>query len=175
MSLLLDRLLSAEEALDLQTHIAECEDCRQMWEAMCCISTQFRAEPMAGPSPDFALRVGLRIQERDARRRRLHSSLRVALGSLVLWATMALSILVLILALWQPSFRILLLDGALPLLKNIIATIVVLGKALTSVAHALVERATSPAVLVSVMLAVAVAFVWTRVVFLHWGTVPDSI
>jgi predicted anti-sigma-YlaC factor YlaD len=175
MSLYLDGQLATEEIHNLQTHIDECEDCRQVWESMCTISAQFGAEPMAVPSPGFTLRVNQRIQKREAYLRRLHSSIRLVAGSLLLWSVVALSITILTLLLWQPSFRILLFGGALPLLKSILATLIVLGRALASVAHALAERVINPTALVSALLALALAIVWSRVVFQHWAGVPNSL
>ena len=99
MSLDLDRLLGQEQAARMQAHLAQCEACHEEWEAMRSLSSLLRAEPMATPAPDFTGRVAQLLRQRQARRRRLYSSLGVLMGSVGLWAVVgvALSLVLIIL------------------------------------------------------------------------------
>ncbi len=174
MSLHLDGLLSAEEAGHLEAHLAQCEACRQQWEAMCCMSSLLQEEPAAAPAPDFTQRVGVRIEQRDARLRRLYSSIRVALSSLGLWTLASVALLLLFVWLWQASLPVFVFDVALPLARHILFTCAVVGKALWSVLHALATQPTAPLFLALCTLALALTVWWTRGVLRRWVYAPSS-
>lgn len=174
MSLYLDGLLSAEEALDLQAHLAQCEGCREQWEAMCWLSSLLRAEPAASPMPGFTKRVTARIRQREAHRRRLYSGIGVVLGSVGLWACAELVLLVFFVLLWRPSLPLLLFDVVLPLVKPILSTLMVLGRACGSLGRVLADQPLLPALLAAVILAVALTVLWTRMVFQRWACVMNS-
>jgi len=174
MSLYLDDLLNPDEVRDLQAHLARCEDCRQMWEAMCWISSQLKAEPAVAPAPDLAQRVKARILARETRRRRFYSSIGVLFGSVGLWVAAALALLLLVLV-WRPSPQVVVFDLLIPLLKSVLSTLVVLGRACWSVVQALLTQEASPLLLACGVLALALTVLWTRVVFRCWGPVARSV
>jgi anti-sigma factor RsiW len=165
MSLCLDGLLSQEQAAHLQAHVGQCEACREEWEAMRSLSSLLQAEPMATPSPDFVVRVTRRLQQREARRRRLYSSLGVLMGSVGLWAVVGVALSLLVVVLWQAPLRIILSDVGLPLVGKALFTLGALGKALRSAAFELAARPTGLLLLGYVILALGLTLLWTRVAF----------
>jgi predicted anti-sigma-YlaC factor YlaD len=175
MSLYLDDLLNPEEVRDLQAHLARCEDCRQMWEAMCWMSSQLKEEPAVAPAPDLAQRVTARILERETRRRRFYSSIGVLFGSVGLWATAGLALLLLLVLVWRPSPQVVVFDLAIPLLKSVLSTLLVLGRACWSVVQAVLTQEAPPQLLAYGVLALALTMLWTRVVFRRWGSVTGSV
>jgi len=169
MSLHLDGLLSWEQAQHLQAHLAHCEACHKEWEAMCWLSSSLKAEPVATPAPDFAGKVVLRLRQREARRRRLCSSMGVVMGSVGLWALAGTALLSLFVVLWQPLIRIALFGAGLSLLNDVLSILAVLGKALWSVAYTLSTRPTWLLLLGYAALALGLMMLWTRIVFRRWG------
>jgi len=167
MSPYLDGLLSAEQALPLQVHLADCEACAEEWEAMCWLSSWLKAEPMASPAPDFTTQVVRRLQQRETRRR-LYSSLGVCMGSMGLWALAGAVLLLLFIALWHPLIRVALLDVGLSLAKDVLSILAVLGKALCLVVYALAARPTSLLLLGYAILALGLTALWAHVVFQRW-------
>lgn len=168
MSLRLDGLLSPDQQQQLQAHLADCQNCREQWAALSALSVRLKAEPPAVPAFGFTARVTARLEQREARRRRLYSGIGVCVGSLALWTVAALAVLLLF-SLWQPALRAIVVDVGLALLKSAFVLLSVFGQALWVLIHALLS---SPVVLLLVghiMLAVALAVFWTRVVFRRWG------
>jgi len=80
MPIALDGLLNAEEEAQLNAHIATCERCRAMWEAMNAVSAMLAQAPMSIPPPDFTSRVMARLKEEAAFKARLR------LGSVLLFS-----------------------------------------------------------------------------------------
>lgn len=173
MSLQLDGLQRPEQAQQLQAHLAECQTCREQWETMSWLSALLSAEPAATPASDFANRVTARLEKRAARRRRLYSTLGVCVGSVGLWAAAALVVLLIFTALVDPSMHTMLVEVVLSLGRNAVAIVTVLGKAVWSVAYAVLTRPAGLLVLGYALLAMALAALWTRVVFRRWGRLPD--
>ena len=175
MSLHLDGLLDQEQALRLEAHLAACEACRQEWEAMRWLSSFLKAEPVAAPKPDFTARIALRLRQREARRRRLHSSIGVLIGSVGLWALAGAAVLLLFTMLWQPPIRVVLLEAGLALINDVLSTLAVLGQALYAAAYALAVRPTLWAqafdgkawllLLGYAFLALGLTALWMRIVF----------
>lgn len=164
MSLRLDGLLSPAQEQQLQAHLADCQTCRGRLAVLSHLSSRLKAEPPAIPAPDFTARVTARLQQREARRRRLYSSVGICVGSVGLWAVAALAVLCLFAVLVDPSVRTVLVDVVLSIGQNALAFVTVVGEALWFIAYALL---TSPAALLVVgyaVLAVAVGAFWTRVV-----------
>lgn len=163
-SLYLDGRLNEEQVARWQEHLAQCAACREEWEYMRSLSAILAAEAAVVPAPGFASRVNARLQQHEARRRRFYSSLGLAVGATGLWAAAAMAMLVLLLVLWQPLIRVLALDVAPSLLGHAWSTLLVLGKALGSVAQALSRRPTWLLLPGYVLLALAMTVLWTRLV-----------
>jgi len=173
MSLRLDGLQSPAQEQQLQAHLADCQTCREQWAVLSWLSCRLKAEPRAIPAPDFTARVTARLEQREARRRRLYSSIGICIGSVGLWAVAAVAVLGLFAVLVDPSVRTVLVNVVLSLGQNALALVTVLGKALWRVVYAVL---TSPAALLVVgyaVLAVAVAAFWTRVVLRRWSHVLE--
>lgn len=173
MSLRLDGLLSPDQQQQLQAHLAECQTCREQWAVVSWLSLRLKAEPPAVPAPDFTARVTARLEQREARRRRLCSSIGICVGSVGLWAAAALAVLWLYAVLVDPSMRSMLVDVALSLGQNALAFLTVLGRALWPVIYAVVTRPAGLLVLGYAVLAMALTAFWTRVVFRRWSHVPQ--
>ena len=168
MSLCLDGLLSQADEAGLQAHLARCEPCRGEWEAMCWASSALRAEPAVSPGADLGLRVMERIAQREARRRRVRSSVRLLSGALGLWALAGLASMLVFLVLWQPSWYVLLLNVVLPVTRVVFSTLAALGSAFLSVIGAFSGQSLLP-LLVAYTAAVAVSVVlWMRIVSARW-------
>jgi anti-sigma factor RsiW len=173
MSLRLDGLLSPAQEQQLQAHLADCQTCREQWAVLSWLSLRLKAEPLAIPTSDFTARVAARLEQREARRRRLYGSIGICVASVGLWAAAALAVLCLFAVLVDPSMRTVLVDVALSLGQNALAFLTVLGKALWAVVYAVF---TSPAVLLVLgyaALGVALAAFWTRVVLRRWSHVLE--
>jgi len=168
ISLCLDGLLSQDETQQLQKHVSQCGACRQEWEVMSHLSAVLQAEPAATPASDFAARVTLRLDQRVARQRRLYSGIGLCVGSVGLWASAGLSLLLLSVALWQPLIRVAVLNVGLPLLNNTLALLATLGKALWSGAYALSTRPTWLLLFGYALFALGLAILWARVVLRGW-------
>jgi len=173
MSLHLDSLLSPDQLQQLQVHLTQCQTCHEQWETISWLSSLLEAEPAATPAPDFTDKVTARLEKRAARRRRLYSSVGVCIGSVGLWASAAMAVLLIFAFLVDPSMQTILVDVALSLGQNSLAFLTVLGKALWSVVYAVVTRPAGLLVLGYALLAAALAAFWTRVVFRRWGHVPQ--
>jgi len=65
MSLILDGEAAPGHQEMLRKHLSECPDCAGVWQAWQAFDVSFREEPMLAPSPDLALRVATRIEERS--------------------------------------------------------------------------------------------------------------
>ena len=174
MSLHLDGLLDREEARRLQAHLAECEACRNEWDAMCFASSLLEAAPRAIPALDFTARVTALVAEREAQRARVRSGIGVVLGSLGLWMLTGLSVLAVIALVWQPSWNVAFLDVGLPLARALTSTLGTLGNALLSVLSALSGGSLLP-LLAYAAVAMVAAALWTRIVLVRWsgGTVTE--
>jgi predicted anti-sigma-YlaC factor YlaD len=89
MSLILDGEAAPGQQEVLCKHLLECPECATVWEAWQALDETFIEEPMLAPSPDLALRVSARIEERSRwriRTRWLGASLLMAwlgIGALV--------------------------------------------------------------------------------------------
>jgi len=164
ISLYLDGLLNEEQVARWQEHLAHCEACREEWESMRWVSSVLEAEPAVSPAPGFATRVSMRLQQREVRRRRFYGSLGLVVGTAGLWAAAAIALLLLLLVLWQPLIRVLALEVAPSLLEASWATLLVLGKALGSVVHALSKQPTWLLLPVYAILTLAITLLWTRLV-----------
>lgn len=165
MSLHLDGLLSQEQGAQLQAHVAQCQACGEEWEAMRALSSLLRAEPMANPAPGFTARVAQRLHRRQARRRRLYSSLGVLMGSVGIWAIVGVALSLLFVVLWQAPMRIILAEVAMPLAQNTLAALAALGRALRSASDELSLRPTGLFLLGYAVLAAGLTLLWTRIVF----------
>jgi predicted anti-sigma-YlaC factor YlaD len=173
MSLRLDGLLSPEQEQQLQAHLAGCQTCREQWAVLSWLSLRLKAEPPAIPASDFAARVTARLEQREARRRRLYSSIGICLGSVALWAAAAVAVLLLFGILVDPSMRSVLVNVVLSLGQSALAFVTVLGKALWPVVYAVLARPTGLLVLGYAALAGALAALWTRVVLRRWSHVTQ--
>ena len=65
MSLILDGEAAPGQQEMLRKHLLECPNCAAIWQAWQALDDSFREEPMMVPSPDLALRVAARIEERS--------------------------------------------------------------------------------------------------------------
>jgi anti-sigma factor RsiW len=164
VSLYLDGLLDQEQVVRMKDHVAECEVCRAEWEAMRWVSSLLEAEPSLAPAPEFTARVVLRLQQREARRRRVRSSIGVLMGSVGLWAIAAVALGLVLAVLWQPLLRVLWADVVLPLADHAFAIMSVLGRALYAVARELCTRPTLLLLPGYALLALTLSALWTRVV-----------
>jgi predicted anti-sigma-YlaC factor YlaD len=173
MSLHLDGLLSPAQEQQLQAHLADCPTCREQWAVLSWLSSRLKAEPLATPAPDFTARVTARLEQRQARRSRLYSSIVICVVSVGLWAVAAVAVLCLFAILVDPSMRTVLVDLGLSLGRNALAFVTVLGKALWPIVYALLTRPAGLLVLGYAVLAMALAGFWTRVVFRRWSRVLE--
>jgi anti-sigma factor RsiW len=164
ISLHLDGVLDQEQTVRLQGHVAECEVCRAEWEAMRWVSSLLESEPSLTPAPEFTAMVVFRLQQREARRRRVRSSIGVLMGSVGLWAIAAVALALALAALWQPLLRVLWSDVLLRLADHAIAIVAVLGRALYAVARELCTRPTLLLVPGYALLALTLSALWTGVV-----------
>jgi predicted anti-sigma-YlaC factor YlaD len=171
MSLRLDGLLSSDQEQQLQAHLVDCQACREQWAVVSWLSLRLQAEPLATPASDFTARVTARLEQREARRRRLYSSIGICVGSVGLWAVAAVAVLLLFGVLVDSSLRTVLVDVVLSLGQNVLAFVTVLGKALWSVVYAVLTSPAGLLVLGYAVLAAALAALWTRVVFRRWSHV----
>ena len=169
ISLDLDGLLGQDQALQLQKHLAQCEDCRQEWEVMSQLSALLQTSPAAAPAPGFATRVALRVQQRAVRQRRLYSGVGLCIGSLGLWMLAALSLLFAVLAIWYPVIRVAVLDVGISLLNDILSLGLTLGEALWAALRALSTRPTWLFLSGYALLALTLAMLWTSAVLRQWG------
>lgn len=164
VSLHLDGLLDQRQTVRLQGHLAECEICRAEWEDMRWVSSLLEAEPSLAPAPGFTARVVLRLQQREARRRRARSSIGVLMGSVGLWAIAAVAMVLILALLWQPLLRVLWSDVLLRLADHAIAIVAVLGRALYAIAREFCTRPTLLLLPGYALLALTLSALWTRVV-----------
>ena len=65
MSLILDGEATPGQQGMLRKHLLECPDCASVWTAWKAFDAGFKEAPMLAPSPDLALRVAARIEERS--------------------------------------------------------------------------------------------------------------
>ena len=165
LSMWLDELLDQEQAARLQDHLAACEGCRAEWEAMRRVSSLLETEPSFAPAPDFTARVVLRLQQRDARRRRVRSTLGVLMGSVGLWAIAGMALLLLFGLLWRAPMRIIWSSVVLPVSRNASSVLPALTRAVASAAYELATRPSTLLVLGYALLAVGLTVLWTRIVF----------
>ena len=128
------------------------------------LSSLLRAEPIAIPAPGFTARVAQRLHRRQARRRRLLSSLGVLMGSVGLWAIVGLALSLVLIVLWQAPMRIILSEVAIPLARSTVAALAALGRALRSAAGEL-SRPTGLFLLGYAIVAWGLTLLWTRIVF----------
>jgi anti-sigma factor RsiW len=163
ISLYLDDLLDKEEAARLQDHLAACELCQAEWEAMRRVSSLLETEPSLVPAADFTAGVVRRLQQREARRRRVRSSIGVLAGSMGLWAFAAVALALLLVVLWQPLLRVLWADVLLPLTEDALEIVAVLGRALYAVVRELCTRPTLLLLPGYALLALMLSVLWTRV------------
>lgn len=173
MSLHLDGLLGQEQAAHLRAHLAQCEACREEWNAMRSLSSLLRAEPMVTPAPDFTARVTQRLHQRQAGRRRLYSSFGVLMGSVGLWAFTGVVLSLLFIVFWQAPMRIILSQVGLPLIRNTSSSLAALGNALCSAVYELSLRPAGLLLLGHAILALGLTLLWTHVVFRRWKHVPQ--
>lgn len=73
--------LSPQEEADWQTHLTQCEACRQEWAAMAQVDMLLRT---AAPPPLLALDFTARTVERITHKQKLRQMLRFVVGALVL-------------------------------------------------------------------------------------------
>ena len=59
--------LSSEQAQDLQAHLLECEQCRELQKAWKAVEVKIQAAPMVSPQPGFSQRWRAGLAERRAR------------------------------------------------------------------------------------------------------------
>jgi anti-sigma factor RsiW len=165
MSLYLDGLLERDQVVQLQAHLADCEACREEWAAMRSLSDLLDGAPLAEPAPGLAARVMQRLQQREARQRRLYSILGVLLGSAGLWVAAGLIACVVCFVVWRAPLQILWTNAGLPLARNTLSALAVLFEAMLKVTDELSRRPTGSLVLSYAVLALALTALWTRVVF----------
>ena len=164
VSLYLDGLLSQDQVRRMEEHLAQCDACRHEWEAMCWVSSMLKAEPLASPAPGFARRVLSRLQQREARRQRLSSSLGLLLGSAGLGIGVGGAFVVLFVLLWQPMLRVVLSSVILPLIARAVSFLSVMGRALYCVVRDLSTRPTGLLLCIYGLVALGLIALWTYVV-----------
>ena len=106
LSLRLDGLVEQEQSARLQEHLASCEVCRAEWEAIQGVSSVLEAASMVAPPLDFTANVALRLQQRQARRRRVRGGIGLMVGSVGLWSLAAVILALLFLTVWQPLVQL---------------------------------------------------------------------
>lgn len=163
MSLALDGLLDPKERHQFDEHLHGCEACRGHWTKWQHISNVMQVEPFVGPAPGFALRLNRRFNERQQRRERVLGGVVLIGGTLSIWTLLLLG-LVLTTSVWlavRPDARVEAIEyfgfgGQL---------VAVLVNNLSSLRDALFGLAPSPAVVIAVGCALAVAgLVWMKLV-----------
>ena len=164
VSLYLDGLLDPEQVKYLQQHLAQNETCRMQWEAMHRISSLLQSEPLASPGPGFAGRVTARLQERDVRRKRARSGLRLLVGYAGVGGVVAGVFAFLFVLLWQPLIRVVFLRVIVPSGSRAVSFLSVLGRALYAAARDLLTRPTWFLLLGYAVAALGLAALWTCVV-----------
>src|SRR5512139_1540308 len=98
MSLILDGEAVPGQQEMLRKHLLECPDCTSVWVAWQALDISFRNEPMMTPSPDLALRVAVRIEERSRWRSWMHW---LGASLLIAWLGIAaLALLFAVTAVW---------------------------------------------------------------------------
>ena len=95
-----EEALSAEQSAALGEHLAECEACRQLADALGAMESQLQMAPMLAPEPGFAGRWQARL---EAERARVHR--RQSLGLLTMSASGAVLLIGVILATSWPLVK----------------------------------------------------------------------
>ena len=93
MSLAIDGELDAEGEARLKAHIAVCDRCRTLWEAMNDVSAMLAQAPVLAPSPGFTERVMTQV------RREASFRVKLRMGSVLLFSAAYVEALALLLSL----------------------------------------------------------------------------
>ncbi len=163
LSLKLDGLMEREQSVHLQEHLASCETCRAEWEAMQRVASVLEAASEVAPPLDFTAKVASRLQQREARRRRVRAGIRLLVGSVGLWGSAAVIIALLFLTVWQPLVRLFWVDVMLPSARNVASIALVLGRALQAVIRELFSQPTWLVLPCYAIAAFGLIGLWTRV------------
>jgi len=123
------------------------------------------AAAVVTPAAGFTGRVVQRLDQREARRRRLFSSVGVLMGSVGLWAIAGMALLLLFGLLWRAPMRIIWSSVVLPVSRNASSVLPALTRAVASAAYELATRPSTLLVLGYALLAVGLTVLWTRIVF----------
>lgn len=140
LSLQLDGLVEQQQREQLQAHLAFCESCRAEWEAMQRVSSVLEAASEVAPPLDFAAKVASRLQQREARQRRVRGGIGLLVGSVGLWGSAGVIIALLFLTVWQPLVQLFWVDVMLPMARNVSSVALVLGRALHAVVRELFSQ-----------------------------------
>jgi predicted anti-sigma-YlaC factor YlaD len=163
LSLRLDGLIEREQSARLQEHLASCEACRAEWEAMQGVSSVLQAASVVAPPLNFTANVALRLQQRQARRRRVRGGIGLMVGSVGLWGLAAAILALLFLTVWQPLVRLFWVDVMLPSARNVASIALVLGRALQAVIRELFSHPRWLLLPGYAMAAFGLIGLWTRV------------
>ncbi len=167
MSLSLDGRLDAAREIELQAHLAGCAACRLQWEAL--QSLRVMTLERAIPAPGLATRIAGRLAERETRRRRLHSTLRLCLGSVGLWFLSGITMSTLFVMLWGQ-------DVGQTARSIDVAQACLFFNHFISVAGTLIRITATqslpiwmPMTVVSTIAALALSLLWARLVLPRWS------
>jgi anti-sigma factor RsiW len=90
MSLALDGLLSGDERRTLDQHLATCESCAAVWDAMSEVSEMMWASPIVAPPAGFARSVVSELEARQQKERLRRQGIATIVSLVALLATVGL-------------------------------------------------------------------------------------
>lgn len=93
----LDHRLPAAGRLEVEAHLATCDECRGRWEALAWAKAQAASAPRPAPPVDLAARIARALDEEDARRGVIDGRSQAwRLGGRPLWIAVGLTALLLV-------------------------------------------------------------------------------
>lgn len=81
IQLALDGDLQAEQRVQLDAHLAECQSCAATWEALTRLERLFTQAPLAAPRPGFTNRFSARLKQQRSQPKALWGALALGLGA----------------------------------------------------------------------------------------------
>jgi predicted anti-sigma-YlaC factor YlaD len=161
MQLALDRELPAAQHAQLDEHLAECEQCATVWDALTQVNRLLIAEPLAAPRRGFTARFNARLAQQHTRPHVFWGALALGLGAV---GAAALVVPVGLALLWsmvqvvgQPAASAALFSG-MSATTNVLTTVAealfITGRALAQLAVA------SPLAWAGALIALALTGVW---------------
>jgi hypothetical protein len=78
---LLDGALAGPARVQLEAHLAGCQECQGRWNALSAVDRLFKAAPMAAPRAGFSGRFKARVAQRRSRPRLVWGAVALGLGA----------------------------------------------------------------------------------------------